>query len=502
MHSSHRQFGWYNLLVVLGISLSSLSFGYSAAVIGTITGQPTFLEYFKLTGTSNGDELLGACVCMYYVGGFFGSIYGAWASDYWGRKNSQIQAAIIVAVSGALQAGSVHVAMFIVGRFLCGIAGYMVLTGTPAWMAELVPPRQRGQLMDTHTVVLIAGYFATAWVGYGFYFYSGSVPAFRPILAIQCAPPVFFLAVVSFLPESPRWLILRNQGDAAHRILRQLHSTEAAPGSLSLAEIEYQQITRQIELERGLDTSFLGMWRSGWPNRKRIIFAVVWPFMTVGSGILVIANYGPLLYSSLGYGSAKQLLFNGIWMSVTWFANICAPFLIDRFPRPGYAATGLAGCFATLVAEAAIIKNIAATGSDNRAGLEAGVAMFFIYAWFYGSCLDGMLFVWIGEAFPTPLRSNGYLIAMVTHALANTAWLGAAPTAFATVGWQYYLPFIIISGLAMIIVFFFFPNTRHLALEEIGAIFGDADHVAVYQQDILDEGTHELHIVSKDKGDE
>jgi len=120
--SGHRQFSWINLLIVLGISLSSLSFGYSAAVIGTITGQPTFLEYFNLVNSSNGADLLGACVCMYYVGGVFGSIYAGWASDRWGRRNSQIQAAIIVAISGALQAGSVHVAMFIVGRFLSGIA--------------------------------------------------------------------------------------------------------------------------------------------------------------------------------------------------------------------------------------------------------------------------------------------------------------------------------------------------------------------------------------------
>lgn len=116
------KFGAKTLLVVLGITLSSLSYGYGAAVIATIGGQPSFLNYFNLIDGPNAAARLGASVCAYYVGGVFGASYGAWASDRWGRRMSQIQANCICAVSGALQAGSVDIAMFIIGRILCGFA--------------------------------------------------------------------------------------------------------------------------------------------------------------------------------------------------------------------------------------------------------------------------------------------------------------------------------------------------------------------------------------------
>lgn len=77
----------------------------------------------------------------------------------------------------------------------------------------------------------------------------------------------------------------------------------------------------------------------------------------------------------------------------------------------------------------------------------------------------------------------------------NIIWLQAAPTAFEKIGWKFYLAFIIpgtIGGLAM---WFYWPDTNGLPLEEIAAIFGDADEVAIYQADIeIDRNTHSVII--------
>lgn len=61
--------------------------------------------------------------------------------------------------------------------------------------------------------------------------------------------------------------------------------------------------------------------------------------------------------------------------------------------------------------------------------------------------------------------------------LADIIWLGAAPTAFANIGWKYYLFFIIITAITIFTVYFTFPNTLNVPLEEVAKLFGDDDLV-------------------------
>jgi hypothetical protein len=45
------------------------------------------------------------------------------------------------------------------------------------------------------------------------------------------------------------------------------------------------------------------------------------------------------------------------------------------------------------------------------------------------------------------------------------------------IGWKYYLCFIIPGYIFAVIVFFFYPDTKALPLEEIAALFGDSDEI-------------------------
>jgi hypothetical protein len=77
----------------------------------------------------------------------------------------------------------------------------------------------------------------------------------------------------------------------------------------------------------------------------------------------------------------------------------------------------------------------------------------------------------------------------------NIIWLQAAPTAFEKIGWKFYLCFIIPGTIGGVLMWIFWPDTRGLPLEEIAAIFGDADEVAIYQADIeIDRGTGQVVI--------
>lgn len=103
--------------------------------------------------------------------------------------------------------------------------------------------------------------------------------------------------------------------------------------------------------------------------------------------------------------------------------------MVDKFTRPSFAITGLLGTIICLAVEAAMVA--ISQHSANKAVLQAGVAMIFLFGVAYGCFLDGMLLLWVGEIYPTPYRAKGFNIGMGTQALCQIAWTGAAPTAFA-----------------------------------------------------------------------
>jgi hypothetical protein len=75
----------------------------------------------------------------------------------------------------------------------------------------------------------------------------------------------------------------------------------------------------------------------------------------------------------------------------------------------------------------------------------------------------------------------------------NLIWLQATPTAFANIGWRFYICFIVPGTIGAAIMFFCFPDTKGLPLEEVAAIFGDANEVATYQRELqVDSATHTI----------
>lgn len=66
----------------------------------------------------------------------------------------------------------------------------------------------------------------------------------------------------------------------------------------------------------------------------------------------------------------------------------------------------------------------------------------------------------------------------------NIILLQSAPVAFITISWRFYLVLIIPGTIGTAIMMLYFPNTKGLPLEEIAAIFGDTDEVAIYQSEI------------------
>ncbi|OQV08484.1 hypothetical protein CLAIMM_12748 [Cladophialophora immunda] len=473
-HPSQRQFKPINAFIIVVMALGSLGYGYSASVISTTLAQPSFYTYFNLSSRSNENDIIGLMNSLYQAGGFLGTFTVAFSADRWGRRAGIAIPSALVLIMGGLLAGSVNLAMFIACRFWAGWGSYALVSAIPVWMNEVVPAHNRGSLVAVHGASLLLGYCLAAWVGFGFW----HLPAtnnwqWRGPTLLQCLPVAILLPCLYWLPESPRWLVIQGRDDEASLILQKLHAPDEA-------DQELLQIKAQAETEDRLDSSYWALFTK--PSyRKRCILAFITTVSIQFCGPILINNYGPTIYKSLGFSVTKQLLYQCGWLTLAFGGGMLSLYVVDTMPRPVLFAGGITGSLVCLSVEAALVATYATSPESlahpNKSALRAAVAMFYVYIIIFESTLDSGQFVYLGELFPTHLRAKGISFGIAGVNLINIVWLQVAPTAFSTIGWKFYLV-LILPGMAFAtLIFFWFPNTRGMHLEEVADLFGDeVDH--------------------------
>ncbi|OQV08812.1 hypothetical protein CLAIMM_13028 isoform 2 [Cladophialophora immunda] len=322
------------LFIVLFVALGSLTYGYCASIIATTLGQPSFISYFDLDTRSNATDLTGAINGLFQAGGLFGALSCIKSADWLGRRKAILAAAIVTIIGGALQAGSVDIGMYIVMRFVTGFGIGALVTLVPLYQSEISPPRIRGWLVGMHGVLICVGYAVASWVGFGFYFVNASGAQWRIPLAIQCFPPLFLSLGVLFLPESPRWLLDHDRVEDAFKSFKAVRAetTDSILDDEAAIHAEFNLLQGQILHEKLEALSLMDLFRN--PHmRKRCIVGFLTLFGAQGTATLVINNYGPSLYASLGFDTVNTLLIQAGWITVCPVGNWINALVVDKVGR-------------------------------------------------------------------------------------------------------------------------------------------------------------------------
>ncbi|KAH7256032.1 general substrate transporter [Fusarium tricinctum] len=484
----------YNLAVVLFTAFGSFTYGFNSSIIASTTGLPSFWSYFNLaTSGPRADwstQMIGAMNSLYSAGGLIGCLTVGWLADKIGRKRSiQIICAICVTAS-VFTTASVNIGMFLAGRGIQGLGSGMIDTICPLYQSEISPAHARGRMVGMHAVFLVSGYAGASWVGLGCYFEDNPDIQWRLCIAFQTLAPLMLLLGSHVIPESPRYLIYNRRDEEGLQVLMKLHSySEDLDNRYAYAEFE--QIKQQVELDRASERSWLALWKT--PNtRKRMIFGFLVIAIAQSSGVLVINNYQIVLYEGLGITGWKALLLLSIYTSWAAFMNWINAILLDRIGRIKLMVIGMTGAAIAISCESAMVARFA--GTDNAIGNGFGVLFLFLFITFFAGGMDASCYVYLSEIFPTWMRAQGVSFSVAGLFTTTLLYTGSASIAFSEIRWKYYLVFIFASLVGAGVIWYFFPETNGLSLEEIGVLFGD--EVATAAPELTANGMKGVHTLT------
>lgn len=128
-----------------------------------------------------------------------------------GRRRSMQVITLPLAASWLLFNFSTQVWHVYLALSITGLCGGLVEAPVLSYVAEITTPHLRGMLSATSTMSLTFGILLE--------FIIGSFLHWRTVALISLTPPILSLILLSFMPESPHWLIMHNKLSQAEQSL-------------------------------------------------------------------------------------------------------------------------------------------------------------------------------------------------------------------------------------------------------------------------------------------
>lgn len=228
-------------------------------MMGSLSSVPEYLEEIKLgNGSSKSQLLIGTVNSIYYVGVLGGALFCGWFSDRVGRRRAVVAAGICGLFIVPLLAATQNFAWVLVLRLLNGLfTGLFDAVGLN-WCAETVEAKHRGLAIGIQLACAASGAGIVYFIIYGLTATTTGDIIWRLPLAFQLFYVVVVLAMVYFLPESPRWLIQTGSLAEARETLTLLHPAQSDEDNASgcpYVESSLVAIQRSMDAELEQESS-------------------------------------------------------------------------------------------------------------------------------------------------------------------------------------------------------------------------------------------------------
>ncbi|KAG6000929.1 hypothetical protein E4U21_004880, partial [Claviceps maximensis] len=459
---------------------------------------PAFLNTFNKPSST----MIGVIVAIFEVGCFFGSILSAVFGERLGRRWTISHGCCVMIVGVVLQASSGTRAQMIVARAVSGTGLGIVNSTVPVLQAEFSPKATRGMFVCAQLSTLNLGIFLVYWIDYAFASHPGSY-AWRIPVVLQCVCLVLMLLLLALIPETPRWLASHDRADECLRVLARMQGVghdadgnededgmDAAVRADINAEVQRQHasIMQAFALEASQKDA-AAPWRDLLVNddvqsRTRLLMAcAIQAFQQLGGINAVIYYTNTLFAKSIGFDAHTAALMSGFLQ--TWFfvASFIPWFLIDRLGRKPLLVSMISVMAVAMAVQAGLIYQVENSTNAARAAGIAATAMLFVFQGAFTIGFQATVWVYPSEILPLKLRQTGSSISTAVNWILNYMVVQITPIAIENIGWRTYIIFAVLNATWVPIIYFFFPETKGLELEDVDGLF------AVYDNDGSGNGT-------------
>ena len=442
-------FNWsYDIILMSGSILylkNYFSLGRISVVIFSHHISPSWIE--GLTMTTG------------FLGTVAGMLGGSYFADKLGRKRSLMLAAVVLFLGAVGSAVSNTLVVWNIFRLLGGIGGGLALLVGPMYVAEIAPPRKRGSLVTYNEMGIVLGAFCANLVCYGIAkLFDANPDCWRWMFASGCLPISIFLAGLFFVPETPRWLMMKGQEEEARAILSRVGGNDYA--DQTIREIEENPAPKVVKLRE--------LFRPG--LRVATLISLGLGFFDQWVGVPTLILYAPTIFVKAGVSSNANAIGNTVILRIgDIFWCLFALFWVDRFGRRPLLLAGLLGiafgqffmgsCFYHNASPALIL-----------------FAFFLCEATFNGS-VPPVGWLVASEIFPTELRARGMAIHGAFRFASSLLLVQVFPYMleffrihFGTEAGVFWF-FSIICLVGFVFSYFLVPETKGRTLEAISAGF-------------------------------
>ncbi|NXS53318.1 GTR12 protein, partial [Brachypteracias leptosomus] len=332
--------GTFTFLSSVVAAVSGLLMGYE---LGLISG--ALLQMSSILALSCKEQEI--IVSSLLFGALFASLTGGFLIDRFGRRLAIIIASSLLVLGSLILLPYESYGILIMGRIVIGISISLSSIATCVYIAEIAPQHRRGLLVSLNELMIVIGIlfayisnYAFASVSHGWKYMFGFV---IPLGALQAI-------AMYFLPPSPRFLVMKNNDEAARRVLERLRETSDATKELTVIK---------SSLKDEHQYSFLDLFRSKNNMRARMLVGLTLVFFVQTTGQPNILFYASTVLKSVGFQSneAASLASTGVGV-VKVVSTVPATVFVDQVGSKTFLCIGSSVMAVSLVTLGLVNRNI------------------------------------------------------------------------------------------------------------------------------------------------